>query len=223
MKDILTNNNSNDIMSLKVYSIGDKMDSDFKKIKSRINSYNYGKAFIISDFSDLANYETIKKSLQRLLKEGLISRAIRGVYYKTFFSTLLNEYVKPEVNEVAYALARNFNWTIVPNDVIALNYLGLSTQVPNKYQYFSSGPYKKYNIGNIEIEFSHRSSKEILGYSFKTSLVIQSLKSLGPNVGDETIEYLKKHLSSKEKKTLLLETQNTTKWIYEKIKLISIM
>jgi hypothetical protein len=42
---------------------------------------------------------------------------------------LLNEFVPPNPNKVAKAIADNFGWTIVPIGDNALNILGLSTQV----------------------------------------------------------------------------------------------
>ena len=47
---------------------------------------------------------------------------------------------------MAKAIARNYNWTIAPTGDAALNLLGISTQVPSKWEYVSSGPYKEYNI-----------------------------------------------------------------------------
>ena len=66
----------------------------------------------------------------------------------------------------------------------------------------------------------HKSSKELLNLSYKTSLVVQAIKSLGTTIDDESINKIKVHLSEKEKSTIVREANGVTKWIYEIIKKI---
>lgn len=195
-------------------------DSQMALIKNRIEKLPYSSAFVVSDFTDITEYENAKKCLLRLEKSNVIRRVIRGVYDKPYFSTLLNEYSAPNIEEIAKAIARNYNWQISPNGSTALNLLGLSTQVTNSYEYYSSGPYKSYEIGKITVKFSHKSSKEIINLSYKSSLVVQAIKSLGTNIDNNSVEMIGNHLSDKEKITLIKETSGVTKWIYEIIKII---
>ena len=210
-------------MSPKVYTIRDKSimkNSTMDIIKKRIKKMPDGSVFIVSDFTDVSEYQNAKKCLLRLEKDGLIRRIIRGVYDKPFFSKLLNEYSAPNIEEVAKALARNYNWKISPSGLTALNILGLSTQVANSYEYFSSGQYKTYSIGKITIYFKHKSSKELLDLSYMSSLVINVIKELGPNIDDQSIKTIKNHLSLEDKTNLINESSGVTKWIYEIIKKI---
>ena len=138
--------------------------------------------FIATDFLDIADYETARKALNRLDSYGKIKKICRGVYYNPKFSELLGEYEAPSPHNVALALARKFNWNIAPSGNTALNQLGLSTQVTAHWTYISDGPYNKFTIGNIEIDFKHRSNKEISGMSYKTALVIQASKRWGKTI-----------------------------------------
>lgn len=196
------------------------INSEMKLIRNKIMSLPEGSVFIVSDFTDIAEYENAKKCLLRLEKERMIRRVIRGIYDKPHFSKLLNEYAAPNIEEVAKAIARNYNWKTSPTGLTALNLLGLSTQVTNRYEFYSSGQYKAYEIGRITIYFKHKSSKELLDLSYKSSLVVNAIKELGPSIDNQTIESIRKMLSSKEKTNLLNETGNVTKWIYEIIKRI---
>lgn len=189
-------------------------------IEKRINESSCGEVFIVSDFMDVAPYDTARKTLSRLCEDGLIKKITRGMYYKAKFSTLINEYVKPDMNLVANAFARNFGWTIVPSGETAVNLLGLSTQVVGRYNFISSGPYRSYNIDGIIISFSHRMEKEFNGLSYKSRLIIQSIKAIGSEQIDKYIGSIRNKLSDEEKKTLLSETQRTTTWVYEVIKKI---
>lgn len=210
-------------MSPKVYTNRDKnimTNSEINLIRTRISKMPLGSVFIVSDFTDIAEYENAKKSLLRLEKEKFVRRIIRGIYDKPHFSRTLNEYSAPNIDNVANAIARNYHWKISPSGLTALNLLGLSTQVTNSYEYFSSGQYKTYEIGKIIISFKHKSSKELLDLSYKTLLVVNAIKELGPNVDEQSINIIRNHLSSKEKDILLSETNGVTKWIYEIIKRI---
>ncbi len=196
------------------------INSEMSFIRKRILSLPAGSVFIVSDFTDITEYENAKKCLLRLEKEGLIRRVIRGIYDKPFFSNILKEYAAPNIEEVAKAIARNYNWKTSPAGITALNLLGLSTQVINSYEFYSSGQYKTYEIGKITIHFKHKSSKELLDLSYKTSLVVNAIKELGPSIDEHFILMIKKRLSSEEKNNLLQETSGVTKWIYEIIKKI---
>ena len=191
-----------------------------KEIRSKINRMPYGSVFTISDFTNITEYQNAKKCLTRLEKEGIVRRIARGIYDKQYFSRTLNEYTSPNIESVAYAIARNNNWKLAASGKTALNLLNLSTQVPYNYEYYSSGQYKTYKIGNISIHFKHKSSKELLGLSYKSSLVVQAIKELGQKISELDISKIRNGLSIKERKTLLNEAAGVTKWVYEIIKII---
>jgi len=191
------------------------------RIKERINAAPFGSIFTGADFSDIADNNTVRQCLSRLVNEGMIRRVLNGVYEKPKYSKLLNEFVAPDPDAVAKALARTFHWTIAPSGNTALNLLGLSTQVSAVWSYISDGPYKMYEWNNTRLEFKHRTNKEISGLSYTTILVIQALKTLGKdNVTDDVITILKKRLTPKEKKAALKESTESTNWVYQTIRKI---
>lgn len=197
------------------------MESQYQQITSIIDAAPSQTVFVASDFADIAEINTVRQCLSRLEQAGKITRIIRGVYYQPAYSALLDEYEAPSPHHVAEALARKFNWTIAPFGPTALNRLGLSTQVPAKYTYISDGPYNSFTIGKIEIEFKHRSNKEISGMSPMTALVIQAVRELGKDgVDDIAIQRLRRMLTDEQKTALLAEAKQTTSWIYGYIKKI---
>jgi predicted transcriptional regulator of viral defense system len=188
-------------------------------MEMRISDAPMGSAFIVSDFTDIMDYETAKKNIARMEKNGKLRRVIRGVYDKPKYSTLLQEYSAPNPNEIADALARNYSWTIAPTGNTALNLLGLSTQVPANWSYISSGPYKKYEIGKVRIDFVHRADRELSGMSSKTQLIIQAIKELGrERIGNDEVRKIRSKLSDEEKEIMMKESQQTTAWVYSVIK-----
>lgn len=194
-------------------------NSYMEKIRERIMQAPDGSVFVNSDFADIADTNTIKQIIIRLIKEGTLRRIIRGVFEKPKYSKLLQEYVAADPNEIANALARCYHWTIAPCGDTALNKLGLSTQVTAVWSYISDGPYKTYEWDKTKIEFKHRTNKEITGLSPTTILVIQALKTLGKeNTDSKVIRILSHRLNTEEKAALLREGSEATDWVYNVIR-----
>ena len=192
-----------------------------EQIKQRIENSPSGTIFINSDFTDIAETETIRRNLNRITQTGLLRRILNGIYEKPKYSKLLKEYVAVDPDQVAKAIARNYHWTIVPCGYTALNLLGISTQVTAIWSYISDGPYRKYEWNNTCIEFKHRTNKEISGLSYMTRLIIQALKTLGKeNISKEVIVMLSDRLTFEEKTTMLKEAAESTDWVYNVIRKI---
>lgn len=189
------------------------------EIKKYIDSMEKGSVFVISDFSHIANSAAVKMALSRLFEEKYIARIMRGVYYIPEYSDVLNENIRPSINNIAEAVARNYGWTIIPCGDAALNILGISTQVVASWVYFSDGPYKSYECDGYTIDFKHRTNREITNLSYISAIVVQALKALGrENISYKVINKLKAKLLDKDKTKLLAETKFVTDWIYETIK-----
>ena len=196
-------------------------DINTDKIKKRIEELGNGAVFIASDFLEIAEYEIVRKALNRLSDDNKIKKILRGVYYCPRFSELLQEHEAPSPHQVAMAIARKFNWNIAPSGATALNMLGFSTQVSAKWSYISDGAYNSFEFGNITIEFKHRNNREISGMSYKTALVIQGIKALGRiHVDHAAIEKIRASLTKSEQQALLSEAKYTTVWVYIVIKQI---
>jgi hypothetical protein len=192
------------------------------KIRERVLSATNGTVFTTSDFSDIADNNTIRQNMLRLVNEGVLKRILGGVYEKPKYSKLLGEYVAVNPDAVAQALARSYHWTIAPCGNTALNMIGLSTQVPATWSYISDGPYRKYEWNSTCIEFKHRTNKEITGLSYMTALLIQSIKTLGKeSITQDIIETLSEKLTRKEKDAALKEASRSADWIFRIIKQIS--
>lgn len=193
--------------------------SIIKEIKNRISNLDDGEIIMTSDFAELASITTIRKCLGRCVEEGIIKRVFDGVYEKPKYSKLLNEYMPTNPEKVAYALARNYHWTIAPCGDIALNMLGLTTQVPAVWSYVSDGPYRDFEWGNIVLRFKHKANRGISQLSAQTILVIEALRALGKERVDESVvSQLKNRLIDDDKEIILGEATGCSEWIYETVR-----
>ncbi|MBA3032418.1 MAG: hypothetical protein KKF85_13505 [Gammaproteobacteria bacterium] len=191
-----------------------------KKILSRIYGRGRGWAFTKTDFVADFGEANIHKALSALAKAGTIRRVCVGVYDYPRQSELLGQ-VSPDIDQIAQALARKFNWRIQPAGDTALNLLGLSTQVPGKWLYLSDGPSRSYAIGEQELAFRKSALKDS-GFALRESgLLVPAIKALGKvHVDTAVVEKLRQWLDPKLCPRLLRDTRKVTGWIYEIIKQI---
>jgi hypothetical protein len=191
-----------------------EMESINKKIEDIMTS-NTGEIFSINDFYGLGTKNTIKSVLYRLNEEDKITRLIDGLYTKPKYSEILKEYSYPDANALAEKIADKFSWTISPTGDTALNYTGLSTQVPNEYIYISDGPYRQYDYRNKKILFKHTSNRNITSYSKELSILVQAIRALGKDgIGEEELKKLAV-FAQNIKEDLKRDTLKLPFWIQE--------
>jgi hypothetical protein len=190
-----------------------------QKILSRIYGRGRGWAFTKIDFVAEFGEANIHQALSGLTRAGTIRRVCHGVYDYPRYSELLGQALSPDVDQVAQALARKFNWRIQPSGDTALNLLGLSTQVPGKWLYLSDGPHRQYLIGQQILAFRQSALKDT-GFKLRESgLLVQAIKSLGKErIDPSVIEALQQWLPPTLRARVLRETRVATGWIYEVIK-----
>lgn len=191
-----------------------RMNSITSQIEN-IMSENQGKIFSINDFYELGTKNTIKSVLYRLNKEGKVVRLLDGLYTKPKYSKILKEYSYPDINAVAKKIADKFSWTIVPAEDMALNYVGISTQVPNEHIYISDGDYREYLYRNKKIIFKHTTNRNITSYLRELSILIQAIKAFGKDkIGEKDIKRLAFY-AERIKEDLKKDTLKLPFWIQE--------
>ena len=164
-----------------------------------IVGHGNGWAFSSFDLINKFDRQQIDNVLSDLTKEKKIRRVTRGIYDYPKYSEFLKQELSPDIEQVALAIARKFNWRVEISGDSALNILNLSTQIEAKYIYLSDGPNRNYKLFNgIEIEFKKSALKDI-GFKYKeSSLIVQALKTLGKdNITDKVIEKIKEQIDSK--------------------------
>ncbi|MDP2826680.1 MAG: DUF6088 family protein [Sulfuritalea sp.] len=193
-----------------------------QKILLRIYGRGRGWAFTKTDFVAGFGEANIHQALSTLARAGKIRRVCHGVYDYPRHSELLDQALSPDIDQVAQALARKFNWRIQPSGEAALNLLGLSTQVPGRWIYLSDGPSREYSIGEDgrQILAFRKASLKDTGFKYRESgLLVQALKALGKERADAAvIETLRRRLEPKLCRRILTDTRAVAGWILQIIK-----
>ena len=82
------------------------MANDYMRgIWERVISSANGTIFVASDFADIADADTIRQSMYRLVNDGTLKRILQGVYEKPKYSKLLDEYIAADPDAVGKASA----------------------------------------------------------------------------------------------------------------------
>lgn len=184
------------------------------KIETLIKQSDKGKLIFISDFSEFSNYDTVRKSLQRLVKKGLIIRISKGIYYYPKKDETFG-ILYPTAEEIGKAIAKRDKARIIATGAYAQHLLGLSTQIPMNVVYLTDGSARKLKIGKQIIVFKKTSPKNLSFESQLSSLIIQALKSKRENnITEIDKQTLKKVIiQSGEQEKNKKDIQNAPVWI----------
>lgn len=193
------------------------------KIEEKIKKAPKMTLYFLEDFSKFGSYPSIKEAISRLVLKGTLTYIVKGLYMKTYFSSLLEESVGPNVYEVVKKIAEKHKWAITLEGNTALNSLGLSTQVPAGYYYASSGRSRNIKLKEgIMLHFKHVPPKEIVGLCNKNAQIVEAIKTIGKNkLQTRDASGIRRLLETEEEKEhLLQETSHCRKWIKEEIEKI---
>ncbi len=197
------------------------MQSIGNKIYKRICLKGHNWSFSDNDFGDIGSGGSVRIELFRLAKAGKIRRVIRGIYDYPKFSKLLGQPAAPDLTQVAQALARKFGWRIHPSGDTALNFLGLSTQVPGNIVYLSDGPNREYVVGKQKILFQKILLKQVALRYPQSALVVQALEALKQDrFNSQVANKIRAHFNDPMLKKILLDTRSVKGWIYDCIRVI---
>lgn len=184
-----------------------------KQIINKIKKAKGGSLFFKEDFLHFGSSKAISKALERLVKNDNISRVARGIYSRLIVDPILGE-IKPSTESIAKAIAKRDKARIIPTGALALNALGLSTQVPMNVVYLTDGSARKINLGKRKIVFKKTSPRNLATIGQISGLVIQALKEIGKdNVTVDEIQIILKHLHNEDPFRLNNDIRLAPEWI----------
>ena len=183
------------------------------KIIAKIKKARRGSLFFGEDFLRFGNSKAVAKALERLAQKGEISRVVRGIYARLEIDPILGP-VTVSTEAIAEAISRRDRTRIVPTGVMALNALGLSSQVPINVVYLTDGSARKIVYGNRKIIFKKASAKSLAAIGKISRLAIQALKEIGKdNATEKEIEIILKQLEKEDPYRLKHDIRLAPEWI----------
>ena len=171
-------------------------------IEKSVRARRRGEPFTLAEFKKVGPPATVRRELQPLAQSGKLKVVADSVYFKPRQHELLGEML-PTVAKLVRALTVKQGHALQITGAEAANRLGLSTQVPVKAMYLTSGPSQRLKVGNLGVELRHKPSKELPAAGQVAGDVIQALRYLGPGAIEPAHVERLAHTLQPETKTLL--------------------
>lgn len=140
----------------------------------------------------LGNRAAVDQALSRLTERAQLIRAGRGIYLRPVASRFGTR--APSVEQTVEALASQRGEVIVSNGAAAANALGLTTQVPIRPVYLTSGRSRTMNLGKQVIELRHAPRWQLTLANRPAGEAVRALAWLGPEKAEEALKTLKRKM-----------------------------
>jgi len=140
----------------------------------------------------LGNRAAVDQALSRLAERGQLIRASRGVYLRPIASRFGTR--APSVQQAVEALANQRGEVIVSNGAAAANALGLTTQVPVRSVYLTSGRSRTMNLGKQVVELRHAPRWQLTLGKRPAGEAVRALAWLGPEKAEGALKTLKRKM-----------------------------
>ncbi len=138
----------------------------------------------------------VDQTLSRLVRRGNLIRVGRGLYVRPIAGRFGSR--PPEASRVIQALVEQRGESIVPHGAAAANELGLTTQVPVREIYLTSGPTRQLTLGKQVIELRHAPAWQLALPGRPAGRVIRALAWMGPEHAGNAIEAVRSQLTESE-------------------------
>lgn len=183
------------------------------RIMKRVRAKGRGWVFTPRHFVDFGTRGAIDMALSRLANAGHIRRVGRGLYdYPRQHHTL--GALSPDPGSLAAALAIQSGDSLAPSGAAAANRLGLSTQVPAKVSYATSGRSRTKRAGGRSLTLRHSRAPVLDDAPESANAVVQALAYLGKDQVDAgVIARFARRIDDQDMKALLQARPQMTGWM----------
>jgi Family of unknown function (DUF6088) len=168
------------------------MQTVAEKILSEAKRLPEGALISAKELLHLGSRPAVDQALKRLKQRKELMSIERGVYVrpvKTRFGPRA-----PAAEKVIGRFAATRAETIVPHGAAAANVLGLTTQVPTKLIYLTSGRSRKLKLGAQTVEMKHAPPWMLLPLHRAAGEAVRALEWIGERRAAEALTLLKQKL-----------------------------
>ena len=188
-----------------------------QEILAHASTLPEGTPLAAKGFLHLGTRAAIDQTLSRLARAGKLLRSGRGLYVRPVESRFGARAPSPE--KVVTETARLRGETIAPHGAAAANRLGLTTQVPMRTTYLTSGPSRQLKLGAQSIELEHVPSWQLLNANRESGEVLRALAWSGRPHARAALEQLKSKLTPEVREELVASRSSLPGWLAETISL----
>jgi hypothetical protein len=163
----------------------------------------------------LGSRAAIDQALSRLHRSGELLRVGRGLYVAPVRSRFGKRAPKPE--KVMAGLAAATGETVAPSGAASANALGLTTQVPVRPVYLTSGRSRKIHLGRQVVELKHAPKWQLNVPAGAAGEAVRALAWLGPKHAPQAAATLKRRLPLTQRKAIVSSRSRMPSWMAETV------
>lgn len=189
-------------------------------ILSQAQSLPEGGLLSPKEFLHLGSRAAIDQTLSRMAREGKLLRVGRGAYALPIQGRFGAR--PPSAQSVMEAMESTSGETVVASGASEANSLGLTTQVPTREVYLTSGPSRRLKLGNREIELKHGNRWQMLLGKRPAGQAIRALIWFGPEQAPKILEVLRSKLSSQEWEAMRQARARLPSWMAKAVSEVAI-
>ena len=164
----------------------------------------------------LGNRAAVDQALSRLARSGDLMWIYQGVYMRPIDTRFGLR--APRVGMALAALSALWGETVVPCGGAASNCLGLTTQVPIRPVYLTSGPGRRLHFGALTVELRHAPRWQLAAPHSRAGDVIRALAWLGPEEVEGSLGAVLPTLSREDRDGLAAARAVMPIWMAEPVR-----
>ncbi len=186
-----------------------------KRIMKHVRSIPEASPICAGALLHLGNRAAVDQVLSRLARARELARICQGVYMRPVETRFGRR--APSVDKALGALAHLWAETIVPCGGASAYVLGLTTQMPVRSVYLTSGPDRRLRFGNMEVELRHAPRWQLAAPNRRAGEVIRALAWLGPEEVRDGLGRVAAALSAEEIDELADARATMPHWMAEPV------
>lgn len=188
-----------------------------KLIRQRIAKIPKGEAFTPATLLGCGTRAAVDQTLSRLVKAGDIDRLARGVFVRPEVNRFVGK-VMPAPLSVAHSIAKSMGATIRVDGAEAARRLELTTQVPTRPVFATSGPTRSVRVGEMEIRLQHVCARKLTLAERPAGLALAAMWYLGKGeVTSAVVEKIRHKLGAEEFAALKAAAASMPAWMSDAI------
>ena len=167
------------------------------------------------EFLHLASRAAVDQTFSRLAKEGHLLRVGRGTYTRPVAGRFGAR--PPSAESVIEAIETTSGEVVVSHGAAEANALGLTTQVPIREVFLTSGPARTLQLGNRVIEIKHGQRWQLSLGKRPAGRVIRALSWLGPEQATTALKMLGNRISAEEWQAMRASRSTLPGWMAQAV------
>lgn len=187
------------------------MSSLAQHILTKANQSPEGGFFSPKEFLHLGSREAVDQAFTRLVKEKKLLRVGRGLYTLPLQGRFGARPPSPE--RLLAALTEKTGETVVSHGAAAANRLGLTTQVPVREVFLTSGRSRTLRLGTRVLEIKHAPPWQLLLGESSGGALLRALAWLGPEQAEEVMQQVHEIIPAKEWEAVAAVRSELPDWL----------